>query len=588
MSLARTAGLRGRRWGGRRWRGCGPRLPRAAAARAAVSGIGAIVALVLLPGLALAHPLGNFTINHYAGIRIQPGSVLVDAVLDEAEIPTFQERLRLDTNGDGALSPDEIEAARVPECRSYAASLALAAGGVSVPLQLDDAALSFPPGAANLVTMRVVCELRGALPVPIGAGTRMTFADSSFPDRIGWREVVVQGDGTTISGAGYLSATRSARLTSYPQDLLSQPLDMTGAISFSVFPGGPTLAPFVAPELRLAAAAGGQSGASGGVSGASAAGSGSGSGAGSGSASSVAAAVPGGIGTEVSGLLGTRDLTPLVVLLSLGTALLLGAGHALTPGHGKTVMAAYLVGTRGTAVQALGLGLAVTVSHTVGIVVLAGVIIALGSALPPETFQRAASIVSALIVLAIGGWLVGRQLRARLADRSAALRPLAHEHPDAAWRAHGHGDGHGGAHDHAQDHGQAHGHGQPGVHSHGGVAHSHLPATDRPITWRSLAVLGLAGGIIPSANALLILLATIATGRAAYGFVLVVAFGVGMALVMGGVGLALVFARDRVERVPNRPTLARIAAIAPAATAVVVLALGLYLTSQAIVGSPTF
>jgi ABC-type nickel/cobalt efflux system permease component RcnA len=539
-----------------------------------------MVALVLLPGLALAHPLGNFTINHYAGVRIQPGSVLVDAVLDEAEIPTFQERLRLDTNADGALSPDEIEAARVPECRSYAASLALVAGGVSVPLQLDDAALSFPPGAANLVTMRVVCELRGALPVPIGAGTRMTFTDSSFPDRIGWREVVVQGDGTTISGAGYLSATRSERLTSYPQDLLSQPLDMTGPISFSVSPGGPTLAPFVAPELRLAAAASRQSGASGGALGASSTGSGSGS--------SVAAAVPGGIGTEVTGLLGTRDLTPLVVLLSLGTALLLGAGHALTPGHGKTVMAAYLVGTRGTAVQALGLGLAVTVSHTVGIVVLAAVIIALGSALPPETFQRAASMVSALIVLAIGGWLVGRQLRARLADRSAALRPAAREHPDAAWRAHGHGDEPGGAHDHAQDHGQAHGHGQPGVHSHGGVAHSHLPATDRPITWRSLAVLGLAGGIIPSANALLILLATIATGRAAYGLVLVVAFGVGMALVMGGVGLALVFARDRVERVPNRPTLARIAAIAPAATAVFVLALGLYLTSQAIVGSPTF
>ncbi len=540
-----------------------------------------MVALVLLPGLALAHPLGNFTINHYAGIRIQPGSVLVDAVLDEAEIPTFQERLRLDTNADGALSPAEIEAARVPECRSYAASLALAAGGVSVPLQLDDAALSFPPGAANLVTMRVVCELRGALPVPIGAGTRITFADSSFPDRIGWREVVVQGDRTTISGAGYLSATRSARLTSYPQDLLSQPLDMTGPISFSVSPGGPTLAPFVAPEIRPAALAGGPSGAAGGASGNSGPGSGS-------SAASVAAAVPGGIGTEVSGLLGTRDLTPLVMLLSLGTALLLGAGHALTPGHGKTVMAAYLVGSRGTAVQALGLGLAVTVSHTVGIVVLAGVIIALGSALPPETFQRAASIVSALIVLAIGGWLVGRQIRARLANRSSAVRGPAHEHPDAAWHALGRGEGHGGAHDRAQNPGQAQGHGQSGVHSHGGVAHSHLPATDRPITWRSLAVLGLAGGIIPSANALLILLATIATGRAVYGLVLVVAFGVGMALVMGGVGLALVFARDRAERVPNRPTLARIAAIAPAATAVVVLALGLYLTSQAIVGSPTF
>src|SRR5205814_2459393 len=118
------------------------------------------------------------------------------------------------------------------------------------------------------------------------------------------------------------------------------------------------------------------------------------------------------------GLLGTKDLTPLVVLVSLGTALLLGAGHALTPGHGKTIMAAYLVGTRGSARHAIALGLSVTVSHTLGILVLAAIVVAAGRALPPELFQRTAAIASAVIVLAIGGWLMGVQLRARWRQRS--------------------------------------------------------------------------------------------------------------------------------------------------------------------------
>ena len=152
----------------------------------------------------------------------------------------------------------------------------------------------------------------------------------------------------------------------------------------------------------------------------------------------AAAAVPGGVGTEIAGLLEARDLTPVAFVLSLLTAALLGAGHALTPGHGKTVMAAYLVGARGTARHAVGLGLSVTVSHTLGILVLAGIVLAAGSALPPEAFNRWAPLASALLVLGIGGWLVAGQLRAHRARRRAMTVPLRprRTHGDAHDQAH--------------------------------------------------------------------------------------------------------------------------------------------------------
>ncbi len=288
-------------------------------------------------------------------------------------------------------------------------------------------------------------------------------------------------------------------------------------------------------------------------------------------------AVPGGVGGEISGLLEARDLTPFVLLGSFVAAMVLGAGHALTPGHGKTLMGAYLVGTRGTPVHAIALGLSVTVSHTLGIVVLAAVVVALRGVLPPETFNRWAPVASGILVLGIGAWLLGGQLRARRARHAAG------DHDDRQDGVHVH------VHD-TDDHEHAHDEAElapDGSHAHGGITHSHLPADGSRLTWRSLFVLGLAGGIIPSTNALIILLATIATGRAAYGLVLVVAFGLGMAVVLGGVGLGLVLARDRLDGLPSSSRLGRVAPHAPLMAGFVVFALGLFLTSQAIGVAPT-
>ena len=136
-------------------------------------------------------------------------------------------------------------------------------------------------------------------------------------------------------------------------------------------------------------------------------------------------AVPGGIGAELPSIFREANLTPLVLLLSIATAFALGAGHALTPGHGKTLMAAYLVGTKGTPIHAVGLGLSITVSHTIGILVIAGLVVGAQGLLPPDVVVRAAPAVAAVTIAGLGGWMLLTEVRKRRAARRAAPRPRA-------------------------------------------------------------------------------------------------------------------------------------------------------------------
>jgi ABC-type nickel/cobalt efflux system permease component RcnA len=540
-----------------------------------VSLAAALVLVVLLPASALAHPLGNFTINHYAGIRIGTDRIFLDVVIDQAEIPTFTERQRIDTDGDGQVSDSETEAERQVACTSLASRLSLDVAGRPLGLSVEAAGLSFPQGAGGLSTMRLVCEYVAPLQPSLAVGTAVRFADRSSAGRIGWREIVATGDGVILSGVATPEPSPSRRLTAYPEDLLSIPLAMT-ELTVAAAPGGPRLpAPCVADAFALdgpptsatpgfgcgPAADRGALGA--GQPAGQAAGQPEGRpAAGTADLSAVAAAVPGGVGNEISGLLQTSDLTPSIVIVSLLTAMTLGAAHALTPGHGKTVMAAYLVGTRGTARHAVALGLTVTIAHTAGVLLLAVIVLSV-SRVTPEAFNHAAGIVSGLLVVSLGCWLFARQglpvIRARLA---AAAHDVGRAHD----------------HDHAHDH-------DGGPHRHDGVEHSHVPPAGGPLTWRSLFALGLFGGLVPSINALIILLATVATGRAAYGLVLVVAFGVGMAIVLGGTGLGLVYASRWMARSPSASPLGRIARLTPAITSIVIIVVGVLVTGQAILGA---
>jgi nickel/cobalt transporter (NicO) family protein len=570
--------------------------------RALLAAVAGLVLVVMAPSLALAHPLGNFTINHYAGIRVEPDRLILDVVIDQAEIPTFQEKLRIDRDGDGSVSDNETAAERATACPALAPSLVASAGGRSLSLVPVAAGLTFPPGAAGLETMRLACTYSVALPAPLAAGTTIAFSDRSHSERLGWREVTVQGSGVTVEAGGLPAASISKRLTAYPTDLLTRPLDIRSA-SFKVSPGGPALAPFAVPDafpLPGAAPLGPIEAGSGTVAAVDpvrrpptgAVGTEPQAGPGVQAAAVGGAAVPGGVGGELAGLLETRDLTPLVILGAFVAAMALGAGHALTPGHGKTLMGAYLVGTRGTSIHAIALGLSVTVSHTLGILVLAAIVIALRGVISPEMFNRIAPVASGILVLGIGTWLVVSQVRTRRTTEATHHHAdHDHDHADHDHADHDHADHDHADHDHA-DHDRGHPHDDhqidaDGTHSHGGVSHSHLPPSGSKVSWRSLFVLGLAGGIIPSTNALIILLATIASGRPAYGLVLVIAFGLGMAVVLGGVGLGLVFARDRLDRLPSRSSLGRAASYAPVMAGVLVFGLGIYLTTQAVGVAPT-
>jgi ABC-type nickel/cobalt efflux system permease component RcnA len=481
---------------------------------------GGVLAALLLPSVASAHPLGNFTINHYAGVRVTTSEIRLDVVIDQAEIPTFQERRRLDVDGDGDVSEAESAAAREPECLALADALELTVNGRMLALRSTAAALSFPLGA-GLPTMRLECEFTAALAAPLVAGTTIEFADRSSAERLGWREIVVQEDGVTIEPVGgeILERSLSERLTSYPDDFLTRPLAME-RVTFRVTPGGPAAPAGPEPAVADATAEG------------------------------------------LPAIFASTELSLSVLVLSIVTAIGLGAGHALTPGHGKTLMAAYLVGTRGTSRHAAGLGLSVTISHTLGILVLAAIVIGAEGLLPPDAVAGTMPAIAGLAILAIGGWMVAGEVRRR---RTARTERLTHDP--------GHEPARGHDHDHSRGHGHPHEHGH---------AHPHGTKPGSAITWRSLFALGLAGGIVPSTSALLILLGAIAAGRPAFGVVLVVAFGLGMAVVLAGVGVAIVRARGWVARATIASRYEIVSGYAPLVASIVVLGVGAWLTLQAL------
>jgi nickel/cobalt transporter (NicO) family protein len=239
-------------------------------------------------------------------------------------------------------------------------------------------------------------------------------------------------------------------------------------------------------------------------------------------------------------LVGERAGSAGFAVVALGLAVALGAAHALAPGHGKTVMAAYLVGLRGTPRQAATIGATVTLTHTAGVLVL-GLVLSTTRAVAPERLYPWFGLGSGLLLAAVGAALLAR-----------ALTSHRRHHVQLHRRPHHHGHGH-------NDHDRA---GPAG----------------RPLGRRGLVVLGLAGGLVPSPSAVVVLLGGIALGRAWFGVALVLAYGLGMAATLTGIGLLLARFRagvDRRLRLPDGSLVARLAGLLPAATASVILLAGL-------------
>jgi ABC-type nickel/cobalt efflux system permease component RcnA len=414
----------------------------------------AVAALALLaPAAAQAHPLGNFSVNHLAEIRVSSDRIDVRYVLDGAEIPTFQH---------------QVEAAKVRA--EVARRLILTVDGAPTPLAVAGAiTTAHPPGQGGLPTTRVVIPL-----VAHTQGTRVRLDDETWPGRVGWKAIVAQPGSDTATRSSAPAQDPTHELRSYPRDLLKSPSDLRTA-TLTVSPGNGTISAPGAQQIKTAAGSSG-----------------------------------------FADILGDGDKVLVLLLLA---AFGWGAIHALSPGHGKAMVAAYLVGTRGRPKDAVALGAIVTATHTAGVFALGLITLALSQYVLPEHLYPYLNLLSGLLVVGVGASVLRRQLKRR----------------------------------HHHDH------------------HHH----DHELNRKSLLAMGTAAGVIPCPSALVVLLGAISQDKVALGMVLIVAFSAGLAATLSGLGLAVVYAR----RLP----LPRGAMNAlPAASAVAIVLVGCVLTAHAL------
>ncbi len=600
-----------------------------------------------------AHPLGNFTTNSALHVIISPRAADLTYVVDMAEIPALSVRQEL-----GAPSGSvPIKAAKhwaQSQCARSGKLLNVADGVSRIELAPKNSVVTFPQGQAGLSTLRLECRYLGqrssaldqqesnqaAGGVAKAKGQIFTISDDNFSERLGWREISVEGLGVAVSGDVKLRSP-TVMLSKYPKGAISSPLrDQSASLSVVNEAG-------VNDAVNEASSAAGLPN------------------------TTVDRSIQGGLvargndglTNRFQSLVAEQDVTLWFALGAMFLALILGGLHALAPGHGKTIMAAYAVSRRGGKRDILAIGATVALTHTVGVALL-GLLVSATSVVSPARTLQWASVVSGVIVFAVGATIVRSRIvrigsprlfveggylgsgrpstlgSATLPDRAAKQD---RGHSDPGHHAHGH-DEHGHDHDHGHeaharghvDYGHVengphdhshdrHGHEGPGhdgpghaddehrhdhgpgnghlkhehdhhgehvhdngrssraasnikawlrptfrarsskarndsrfvvsSHTHGGWSHEHvLPAPGAMVKRRELIAMGLAGGLVPSPSALVVLLGAIALGRVAFGIALVMAYGVGLALTLIAAGLLLVRFESGARRITSRMT----------------------------------
>ena len=316
-----------------------------------------LLACFALAPAAYAHPMGNFAICHYARLQADPDAVRVHYVIDMAEIPALSEKDVLDSDHNGAVSPAEKAAYLAARAAQLLSGVTLTVNKVPAALTLQSSDLRLSPGAGGLQTLKITLDWSAAT----ASGPReIGWQDRNYPSRTGWKEIVAaNGDGVALSGAAAFGQDRSRGLSVYPRDVV--PPQDTEA-HFSAAPGAATAA-----SASVAPAA-------------------------------ARDATPRDLFTQA---IATRALTPGVMLLGLLVAFVFGAFHALSPGHGKTMVAAYLVGSRGTSRHAVTLGLIVTITHTLGVFALGLITLFASRYVVPEKLYPILSAVSGLAVFGV-------------------------------------------------------------------------------------------------------------------------------------------------------------------------------------------
>jgi ABC-type nickel/cobalt efflux system permease component RcnA len=463
--------------------------------------VAALTAWLSAVPAARAHPLGNFAICHYTRLQAGEQKIRLRHVLDLAEVPAVAEKALLDADRDGVVSPAEKAAYLAAAAPRLVAGLSLTVNGRAAALRRVAGEVRLSPGAAGLDTLQIILDLEA--PLPPGGPWDVVFRDRNYEARAGWKElVVVGGAGVEVRQSSAPATDRSRELTAYPADAIPpQDTEARFTLAPSHTAGGEPPPPPAADP------------------------------------GPAAAATPRDAFTE---LIARPDLGPGAMAAGLLIALVFGALHALAPGHGKAMVAAYLVGSRGTAWHAAFLGLLVTVTHTAGVFALGVAALFASRYVVPERFYPLLTVLSGLLISGVGIQLLYYRLRRLLAGPRTA--PAGQAAPAGRARHH----------------------------------HHHLP--EGPVTARSLLALGVSGGIVPCPSALVVLLAAVALHRIGYGLLLITAFSFGLGSVLVAIGLLVVYARRWLERLPGSRALTRRLSLA---SAVVITCLGVALVARA-------
>jgi nickel/cobalt exporter len=483
-----------------------------------------VFGMMIVSNSCFAHPMGNFSVSHYAGITIERGTLELRYLVDMAEIPTFQD---MQQTGITARSDDpKLLSYLAAKSSEFAAGLHVIVDGHEVVLHPIAQNVMFPPGAGGLPTMKFafLYHARIAESCKLGA-CQVNYEDSNFPGRAGWKEIVVKaGRDVVLASSTAPDHDRSTQLSNYPTDLVnSPPQALQARVTFSAAVAPTTSSSASGLATRT-------------------------------SSSTVRAAKPARNATDAivpssavpasvhspdqdmvsitpnqqktprsafTELMATQKMGIGIVLLAALIAAALGALHALEPGHGKTIVAAYLAGAKGTARHAFLLGIIVTITHTAGVYLLGAVTLYAQKYILPEKLYPFLGVLSGILIAGMGFYLF---LQRYLGG------DLSHSHTNGT-----------------------------GSDSHVGLPYSRLRATSpgkeavpaderaaqksRPsIPARQLLVLGITGGIVPCPAALVVLLSALALHRALFGLFLIMAFSSGLALVLIAMGMTAVYA----------------------------------------------
>jgi nickel/cobalt transporter (NicO) family protein len=477
--------------------------------------MGLLVSIVLWPSAASAHPLGNFTVSHYSGIVLVPGELRIGYVSHLAELPTLQLFRDIDRDRDEQASAAELSAWAQAEGSQVVGNLTLEVDGrpVAIQIQATRAQLLINPDD-GFSTLRFEADFAA----PISGEGSFSYIDANGEGETGWHEITAVGrQGVTLSDSTVPTKSVSHALRVYPPELLTNQPNITSMTASFRGAGTASVAPPTS-ESPFPSVAPGPLGR------------------------------PGGTDSGALASLLKNEGLPLLVLAVL-IAIVLGAWHALLPGHGKTLTAAYMVGSRGNVRQAVAAGSAIAVMHTASVLGLGLLVLTLEHTFRPERLYPWLGLVSGLVALGLGAYLLISRLSVwaslrREGDERSRRRPRGRSRHGA----------------------KAHGHGQE--------EHVHDVPEPHPLSPRSLLALALAGGILPAPSALLVMLGAINTHRAVYGIVLVLAFSAGLAVALIVIALGALRARDAVATRLS----SRLGRLVPVLSASAIVGVGIFLT----------